>query len=176
MVDEKLTRLQFSIDNASYRYNEAFNIRRQFLKKQELKAFQRSCLEAVTWIANATEWFEKNAKFILKEPKEVGSKKLIIKEEYLYLLGNKQIFNSFKHNMKITSLDELNYDETFLGIALQRVLWIESEHLDKENEVQFKSYQANFQNKEILITLQTAIHNLNCLKTEYLKKMKEPSE
>lgn len=167
MENEELIRLQSSIDNASHRLAEAH----EFRIANKIKEFERSYLETVTWIAHATVWFEKNARDILVEINDTTK----ITDEYYHLLGVKQIFNSFKHNMKITSLDEFNYDNSLLDIPNQRILWIDSKHFDQKNPIQFESYRTNFENKNVLETLAIAITSVTMLKSTYLFNLKETS-
>lgn len=165
---EDLDRLNFIMNNAAMRKKETWDI----VQKQELKQLERAYLEAVMWLAVGTEWFERNEKAnhcLYKEgsrPKNLSKDK--VTEEYYYLLGIKQIFNSFKHNMKITSFDEENYEESLFGISLQQFLWISSSEMDVKVSIQFESFQANFENQTILGTLEKANQKLYALKKGYI--------
>lgn len=156
MEKEKLDKLAFNINNARVRLDQAYLYR---IQNKDLE-FQRSYLECVTWIANAIEWFEKNEKATLY----IDISKKQETDDYLYLLGVKQIFNSFKHNMRLTQLDTKKYEDfVSLGTKIQKMVWVNSKHLLKRYQNQYTSYQQNFENQSIFKTLEKSISKLKDL-------------
>lgn len=194
MEKEILSRLKFMIDSANTRRKDSWDFK--LIPNQSKKPLEQAYSECIMWLAVATEWFEKNEKDLLKtnkhseieccetckRPKVIKHNREDITDEYFYLLGIKKIFNCFKHNMALTTVDKI-HDELFLtlvdketqdktNIIIQQVLWLDIESITNPKAPKYKlqddSYIENFQNQKTLETLTKAHAILYSLYTQLL--------
>lgn len=213
MGDKMLSRLEFMIDSAIIRLREVqkfeliiqqnpqeFFAPKQGMKKKypnTKKQFEQAYFECVMWIAVGTEWFEQNTPHLLKttndsenekcetcnRKKVVRHKRKDINDEYFYLLGIKKIFNCFKHNMKLTTLDKIHHELLFTlvdeetqdkkKVNIQKVLWLDIKDISDQKGIRYtlqdESYVKNFANQNIIDTLLNAHTILSSLYQHLLK-------
>ena len=158
-------RIDFIIESALLKIREVQALR---FHNQNFD-FERTYIEAVMWFAVGTEWFEQQHKNILykkgyrKKFSNSKKEKSVLTTEYYYLLVVKQIFNSFKYNMLITSFDNIQYRKTEFDKYIQTVVWLDAKQMEKVSSIQYYSYKEHFEKQPIIPTLIKAIKYLEVL-------------
>lgn len=165
-------RIDFIIESALLKIREVQALR---FHNQNID-FECAYIEAVMWIAVGTEWFEQQHRNVLykqgyrKKLNNSKKEKSILTTEYYYLLGVKQIFNSFKHNMQITSFDNIQYRKTAFDKYIQTVVWLDAKQMNKVSSIQYQSYREHFEKQPIIPTLIKAVIYLEVLHSRSLEK------
>lgn len=127
------------------------------VQKRDFDEVYRVTVELTNWIVNTDDWFNLNDRSYVQE-KETDP------EINGTLFGIRQAYNSFKHNMSITSIEDKVYlDSIFPNIQLEQINWVSSEKLShkRNNKEAFKGYQEYLDGDSIIPTLYKAIDFLN---------------
>lgn len=151
MTDEKI-RIKRNINIINSKTRDLWDA----TSKRNFDDVYQFAMELAAWIVNCDEWFFKNDKLSYvsnrKEDPEVEG----------ILLGLRQVFNSFKHNMSIISVEEKKYIDFFktadADYKIEQIAWLPSIELDdeKNSKAAYQAYQNFLEGKSVLETFQIA--------------------
>lgn len=159
-------RIKRNISNIALRNKELWDATRA----RDFDAVYRLTFETLNWIVNSDEWFKKNYPAYQEELSETV-------HNDLFLLGLRQAYNSFKHNMDVISVEEKNYDMKLkLGeneVPIERIVWLASMELEDTNnsKAAFNAYCDFIEGASVLETFSEANRILSRVYSKFCSKV-----
>lgn len=153
-------RIKRNVENIKLRNKELW----EATKTRDFDGVYRLTFEVLSWVVNSDDWFKLNYSGYEQEMKTVSKNPKL-------LLGLKQAYNSFKHNMTIISVEEKNYDLILLSYPVEQIVWLPSIELkdEKNSKAAFKSYCEFVEGQSVLETLKNAEKDLYAIYKKYLQ-------
>ncbi|MEE3805727.1 hypothetical protein V2H29_02045 [Lysinibacillus fusiformis] len=166
---KEIERNKANVDTVFSRFME---LRKVEVKEHDNYRFFQLLCETIMWIDITNEWFFKNDKEDytqrrLKETTSINGKDISYEN---LLLGIRFLFNTIKHNMKITNISKPSINNGFLSIR-----FVPSDEIDMEDKYKYEfpfkkpyeAYKAYVENEKVMDILRPIVDFLRDYFHEY---------
>lgn len=148
------------------------------IKKKYRKLFEAisedSDLEIYCTVADLLNWVVNTDDLMYKNYDSYQNNKKKNEKIDKVLRGLRHAYNSFKHNMNITSVESRRFDQSIYDIPIKAIIWVNSDKvysdiINNNTRKNFDSYKDCLENEQVIVTFREAIEFLEKESSEILK-------